>query len=147
LKGFMRSIAMYILIFVVIILLVQSMVEKPQQVTSISYSDLVVEIENDNVKSLNFIENEVEGVFKDGSQFSSYIPTLFYFSGAFYEIHLAERIENEEIEVTGEPVPPTPLWLQALPTIGMLVLLGVLWYVFISSPIKFKINEWICHIG
>jgi cell division protease FtsH len=133
LKGFMRSIAMYILIFVVIILLVQSMVEKPQQVTSISYSELVIEIQKDNVKKLTFTENEVEGVFKDGKEFTSYIPSLFYFSGAFHDNYLAEKIEAGEIEVIGEPVPPTPLWLQALPTIGMLVLLGVLWYVFMKQ--------------
>jgi cell division protease FtsH len=133
LKGFVRSIAMYILIFVVIIMLVQSMVEPPTQVTSISYSDLVVEIQNDNVKTLTFTENEVEGIFKDGKEFTSYIPSLFYFSGAFYDNHLVEKIEAGEIEVIGEPVPPTPLWLQALPTIGMLVLLGVLWYVFMKQ--------------
>lgn len=132
-KGFVRSIAMYILIFVVIIMLVQSMVEPPTQVTSISYSDLVVEIQNDNVKTLTFTENEVEGEFKDGKEFTSYIPSLFYFSGAFYDNHLVEKIEAGEIEVIGEPVPPTPLWLQALPTIGMLVLLGVLWYVFMKQ--------------
>ena len=132
-KGFVRSIAMYILIFVVIIMLVQSMVEPPTQVTSISYSDLVVEIENNNVKTLTFTENEVEGEFKDGKEFTSYIPSLFYFSGAFYDNHLVEKIEAGEIEVIGEPVPPTPLWLQALPTIGMLVLLGVLWYVFMKQ--------------
>ncbi|NLK65334.1 MAG: ATP-dependent metallopeptidase FtsH/Yme1/Tma family protein [Tissierellia bacterium] len=129
----MRSIAMYILIFVVIILLVQSMVEPPKQVASISYSELVVEIENNNVKTLTFTENEVEGVFKDGKEFTSYVPSLFYFSGAFYDNHLVEKIEAGEIEVIGEPVPPTPLWLQALPTIGMLVLLGVLWYVFMKQ--------------
>lgn len=132
-KGFVRSIAMYILIFVVIIMLVQSMVEPPTQITSISYSDLVVEIENNNVKTLTFTENEVEGEFKDGKEFTSYIPSLFYFSGAFYDNHLVEKIEAGEIEVIGEPVPPTPLWLQALPTIGMLVLLGVLWYVFMKQ--------------
>lgn len=132
-KGFVRSIAMYILIFVVIIMLVQSMVEPPTQVTSISYSDLVVEIENNNVKTLTFTENEVEGEFKDGKEFTSYIPSLFYFSGAFYDNHLVEKIEAGEIEVIGEPEPPTPLWLQALPTIGMLVLLGVLWYVFMKQ--------------
>lgn len=132
-KGFVRSIAMYILIFVVIIMLVQSMVEPPTQVTSISYSDLVVEIQNNNVKTLTFTENEVEGEFKDGKEFTSYIPSLFYFSGAFYDNHLVEKIEAGEIEVIGEPVPPTPLWLQALPTIGMLVLLGVLWYVFMKQ--------------
>jgi len=109
------------------------MVEPPTQVTSISYSDLVVEIQNDNVKTLTFTENEVEGIFKDGKEFTSYIPSLFYFSGAFYDNHLVEKIEAGEIEVIGEPVPPTPLWLQALPTIGMLVLLGVLWYVFMKQ--------------
>ncbi len=114
-------------------MLVQSMVEPPTQVTSISYSDLVVEIENNNVKTLTFTENEVEGEFKDGKEFTSYIPSLFYFSGAFYDNHLVEKIEAGEIEVIGEPVPPTPLWLQALPTIGMLVLLGVLWYVFMKQ--------------
>ncbi|MBP7222123.1 MAG: ATP-dependent zinc metalloprotease FtsH [Sedimentibacter sp.] len=129
----MRSIAMYIIIFVVIIMLVQSMVEPPEQATSISYSELVVEIQNNNVKTLTFTENEVEGVFKNDEKFTSYVPSLFYFSGAFYDNYLAEKIEAEEIEVIGQPVPPTPLWLQALPTIGMLVLLGVLWYVFMKQ--------------
>ena len=132
-KGFMRSIAMYIIIFVVIIMLVQSMVEPPEQAKSISYSELVVEIQNNNVKTLTFTENEVEGVFKNDEKFTSYVPSLFYFSGAFYDNYLAEKIEAEEIEVIGQPVPPTPLWLQALPTIGMLVLLGVLWYVFMKQ--------------
>ena len=132
-KGFMRSIAMYILIFVVIIMLVQSMVEPPEQAKSISYSELVVEIQNNNVKTLTFTESEVEGVFKNDEKFTSYVPSLFYFSGAFYDNYLAEKIEAEEIEVIGQPVPPTPLWLQALPTIGMLVLLGVLWYVFMKQ--------------
>ena len=72
-------------------------------------------------------------MFKDSKEFTSYIPSLFYFSGAFHDNYLAEKIEAGEIEVIGEPVPPTPLWLQALPTIGMLVLLGVLWYVFMKQ--------------
>ena len=132
-KGFMRSIAMYILIFVVIILLVQSMVEPSKDVTSISYSKLIVEIKNDNVKSLTFTDSQVKGVYKDDTQFTSYIPSIFYFSGIFYTEHLAEKVVAEEIEIIGEPVPATPLWIQALPTIGMLVLLGVLWFVFMKQ--------------
>jgi cell division protease FtsH len=124
---------MYILIFVVIIMLVQSMVEPPTQATSISYSELVIQIQNNNVKTLSFTESDVKGVFKDGQEFTSYVPTIFLFSGTFYDNYLAEKIEANEIEVIGEPVPPTPLWLQALPTIGMLVLLGVLWYVFMKQ--------------
>ena len=132
-KGFMRSIAMYILIFVVIILLVQSMVEPTNDVTSISYSKLIVQIKNDNVKSLTFTDNQVKGVYKDDTSFTSYVPTLFLFSGNFYDNYLAERVETEELELIGEPVPATPIWIQALPTIGMLVLLGVLWFVFMKQ--------------
>ncbi len=132
-KGFMRSIAMYILIFVVIIMLVQSMVEPTKDTQTISYSELVVQIESNNVKSLSFTENDVKGVYKDNTEFKSYIPTLFFFSGSFYDEYLAERIKAKEIEVIGEPVPATPIWVQALPTVGMLVLLGVLWYVFMKQ--------------
>ncbi len=132
-KGFMRSIAMYILIFVVIIMLVQSMVEPSADAQKISYSDLIVQIQDNNIKSLSFTDSEVKGVYKDGTEFTSYIPTIFLFSGSFYDNYLAEKIESKQIEVIGEPIPKTPLWVQALPTIGMLVLLGVLWYVFMKQ--------------
>ncbi len=132
-KGFMRSIAMYILIFVVIIMLVQSMVEPSADAQKISYSELIVQIQDNNIKSLSFTDSEVKGVYKDGTEFTSYIPTIFLFSGSFYDNYLAEKIEAKQIEVIGEPIPKTPLWVQALPTIGMLVLLGVLWYVFMKQ--------------
>ncbi|MEL7647822.1 MAG: ATP-dependent zinc metalloprotease FtsH [Sedimentibacter sp.] len=129
----MRSIAMYILIFVVIIMLVQSMVEPSQNVQDISYSELILQIQNDNIKSLSFTESEVKGTYKDGTEFTSYVPTVFLFSSSFYDKYLAEKVETGQITLEGEPVPATPLWVQALPTIGMLVLLGVLWYVFMKQ--------------
>lgn len=132
-KGFMRSIAMYILIFVVIIMLVQSMVEPSADTQSISYSELIVQIQNNNVKSLSFTESEVNGVYKDDTKFTSYVPTLFLFSSSFYDKYLSEKVESGAIEIIGEPVPTTPIWVSALPTIGMLVLLGVLWYVFMKQ--------------
>jgi cell division protease FtsH len=124
---------MYILIFVVIIMLVQSMVEPSADAQKISYSELIVQIQDNNIKSLSFTDSEVKGVYKDGTEFTSYIPTIFLFSGSFYDNYLAEKIEAKQIEVIGEPIPKTPLWVQALPTIGMLVLLGVLWYVFMKQ--------------
>ncbi|HHZ02147.1 MAG TPA: ATP-dependent metallopeptidase FtsH/Yme1/Tma family protein [Tissierellia bacterium] len=129
----MRSIAMYILIFVVIILLVQSMVEPTQDAQKISYSELILQLQNNNIKSLSFTESEVSGVYKDGTTFTSYVPTVFLFSSSFYDKYLAEKVEAGEIVIEGEKVPATPLWIQALPTLGMLVLLGVLWYVFMKQ--------------
>lgn len=124
---------MYILIFVVIIMLVQSMVEPSKDAQNISYSELIVQIQNNNIKSLSFTDSDVKGVYKDDTEFTSYIPTIFLFSGSFHDKYLVEKIEAKEIEVIGEPVPATPLWISALPTIGMLVLLGVLWYVFMKQ--------------
>ncbi len=132
-KGFMRSIAMYLLIFVVIIMLVQGMVEPKTDSQNISYSELIVQIKNNNIKSMSFTENEVKGVYKDDKAFTSFVPTVFLFSSNFYDKYLAEKVESGEIEIIGKPVPATPLWVSALPTVGMLVLLGVLWYVFMKQ--------------
>jgi len=114
-------------------MLVQSMVEPAKDAQSISYSELIIQIQNNNVKSLSFTESEVKGVYKDDTSFTSYVPTVFLFSSSFYDRYLADKVETGEIQLVGEPVPATPLWVQALPTIGMLVLLGVLWYVFMKQ--------------
>jgi len=124
---------MYLLIFVVIIMLVQGMVEPKSDSQNISYSELIVQIESNNVKSISFTENEVKGVYKDDATFTSYIPTIIILSSNFYDKYLAEKVESGGIEVIGKPVPATPLWVSALPTIGMLILLGVLWYVFMKQ--------------
>lgn len=129
----MRSIAMYIVIFVVIILIVQSMVEPTEQVQEISYSKLIVNIQSDNVKSLTFTDSDVKGVFKDDTEFTSYVPSAFIFSPIFYDKYLSEKVEKGEIDIKGEKVPPTPFWVQILPTVGMLVVLGILWYVFMKQ--------------
>jgi cell division protease FtsH len=133
LKGFMRSIAMYIVIFAVIILIVKSMVEPVAQVQQITYSELIVQVENENVKSLTFTESEVKGVYNDDTPFTSYVPSIFVFSSGFYDKYLADKVENGSIVIEGKPVPATPLWVQILPTLGMLVLLGVLWFVFMRQ--------------
>jgi len=124
---------MYLLIFVVIIMLVQGMVEPKSDSQNISYSELIVQIESNNVKSISFTENEVKGVYKDDATFTSYIPTIIILSSNFYDKYLAEKVESGGIEVIGKPVPATPLWVSALPTVGMLILLGVLWYVFMKQ--------------
>lgn len=132
-KGFMRSIAMYIVIFIVIILLAQNMIDPSSEDNKISYSELIVQIQNNNIKSLSFTESDVKGVFKDDSSFTSYVPTIFLFSSSFYDNYLMEKVETGEIVIEGEPVPATPFWVQILPTVGMLVLLGVLWFVFMKQ--------------
>ena len=123
---------MYIVIFVVIILIVQSMVEPAVQVPKITYSELIVQLKNDNIKSIILTDNEIKGVYKDDTDFTSYVPSIFVFSPSFYD-YLAEKVESGQLVVEGRPTPATPFWVQILPTVGMLVLLGVLWFVFMRQ--------------
>ncbi len=132
-KGFMRSIAMYIVIFVVIILIVQSMVEPSAQVPKITYSELIVQIKNDNIKSITFTDSEIKGVFKDNTAFTSYVPSIFVFSSSFYDKYLAEKVESGALVIEGQPTPATPFWVQLLPTLGLVVLMVVLWFVFMRQ--------------
>ena len=132
-KGFMRSIAMYIVIFVVIILIVQSMVEPATQVPKITYSELIIQIKNDNIKSITFTDSEIKGVYKDGTAFTSYVPSVFVFSSSFYDKYLADKVESGALAIEGKPTPATPFWVQMLPTLGMLVVLGILWFVFMRQ--------------
>lgn len=134
-KGFMRSIAIYIVIFVVIILIVQSMVEPPSQIQEITYSELIqaIQASPSKIKELVLTDSEVEGTYKDGTMFTSYVPSVFIFSPTFYERYLAEKVESGDIIIQGKPTPATPFWITALPTIGMLILLAVLWFVFMHQ--------------
>jgi len=62
LKGFMKSIAMYVVIFVVIVLLVQGMMEPAADIPNITFSQLIVQIKSNNIKSLSFTDSDVKGV-------------------------------------------------------------------------------------
>lgn len=55
------------------------MVEPTSTLQEVSYSDLIVNIQNDNVKSLTFTDSDVKGVFKDGTD----VPSVFIFSSSF----------------------------------------------------------------
>lgn len=124
---------MYIVIFVVIILIVQSMVEPSAQVPKITYSELIVQIKNDNIKSITFTDSEIKGVFKDNTAFTSYVPSIFVFSSSFYDKYLAEKVESGALVIEGQPTPATPFWVQLLPTLGLVVLMVVLWFVFMRQ--------------
>lgn len=132
-KDFMKSIAIYVVIFAVIVVIVQFVGGKPDEVKDIALSELIIQIEEENVASVSFRENEISGTFKDGSKYKTYIPTVILFSLNFYDKYLAEKVESNQIVMDGKEPPSSPFWLQILPTLGTVVLLGALWYVFMKQ--------------
>ncbi|HCX04325.1 MAG TPA: cell division protein FtsH [Clostridiales bacterium] len=131
-KKFAKGIGLYIAIFIVILLIVSLMSNTGVEPKEISFSELIVQLQNKNISSINFIENQVEGTLKDGTQFKSYVPNIVMLSD-IYNRYLAADVEAGVVTMEGEPVPETPFYIQLLPTIGMIALFAIFWFVFMNQ--------------
>ncbi|MBS4537575.1 ATP-dependent zinc metalloprotease FtsH [Clostridium sp. D2Q-11] len=128
-RKFFRGISAYLLIFVVIIFIVQLLYTGQNNIVELSYTDLRQEIADKNIKEITIIENKVEGTFddEDNTKFTSYIPDV--------EKEYKDELESldEGLEIEGEPDPGTPWFISALPTIFMVLIFVVFWFVFMQQ--------------
>ena len=131
-KKFAKGIGLYIAIFIVILLIVSLMSNTGVEPKEISFSELIVQLQNKNISSINFIENQVEGTLKDGTQFKSYVPNIVMLSD-IYNRYLAADVEAGVVTMEGEPVPETPFYIKLLQTIGMIALFAIFWFVFMNQ--------------
>lgn len=133
-KGFARSIAIYALLFAFIILIVNMLMKPSTKMQELTYSELVTQLEKDNVKTIKFVENNVTGTLKDNTGFKTYIPTVIFLTSDFYNKYISEKVESGSItKVDGAPVPETSIFVQLIPTIGLLVIMGVFWFIFMNQ--------------
>lgn len=132
-KGFAKSVAIYVLIFAFIILIVNTLVKPSDKIQALTYSELVTQLEKNNVKTIKFVENDVTGTLADGTEFKAYIPTIIILTSDFYDKYISEKVEKGLIKVEGEAVPETSFFIQMLPTIGIIVIMGIFWFVFMQQ--------------
>lgn len=133
-KGFARSIAIYALLFVFIILIVNVLMKPSAKMKDLTYSELVTELNKDNVKTIKFVENNVTGTLKDDTGFKTYIPTVIFLTSDFYNKYISEKVESGAItKVDGAPVPETSIFVQLIPTIILLVIMAVFWFMFMGQ--------------
>lgn len=127
-KKFFRGISAYLLIFVVIILFVQYFMAGQTEMVEFSYSKFKEEAAKGNIKEITLIENGVKGTLndEDKTEFTSYFPEI---QKEYYD----EVIEESGIEVTAEPNPGQPWYITALPTIFMILIFVVFWFVFMQK--------------
>ena len=131
-RKFFRGISFYLLIFIVIVLVVQLLSKNVEETKVIDYTQLIKEIESDNVKSITVVKDDtVKGKFKNDTAFTLTLPTS---SDKFVEEYLKTPIEEGRIkEVVGEQEPETPWLLQILPTIFLILVFIVFWFVFMQQ--------------
>lgn len=123
-----RSIVLYVLIFVAIYAMVQLYSGNIEQRTEIDYTHLIKYINSEQVKSITLAGNVVTGTLKDGTAFNSRVPDVTNFMNLINPYILANKIDFKSEAQAGPP-----WWVQILPSLFLIVVFVILWYVFMQQ--------------
>ncbi|MBV1756766.1 MAG: ATP-dependent zinc metalloprotease FtsH [Dethiosulfatibacter sp.] len=130
-KNFAKGISIYIVIFIVILLIVTMLSNQTVETVELTFTELVTQLEAKNVSQIKFVNNTVTGTLKDGTSFNSYVPDVALFS--VFDKYLADSVASGLVVMEGEPTPSTPFYIQMLPTILMIGLFAIFWFVFMNQ--------------
>lgn len=130
-RKFFRGISFYLVIFIALLVLVTLFTNDFEQPKTIQYVQLVNEIEQDNVKSITLVKDgTAKGELKDGSTFSMMLPIS---SDIFYSEYLKPLVDADKIDLIGEAEPETSWFITMLPTIFIVLMFVVFWFVFMQQ--------------
>jgi len=102
-----------------------------EPVTELDYTELVSNLNEGNIPRITSIGNTVEGEFTDGKKFSSILPEEV--RGTFYDYYVKDMVDSGQISYGAEQIPTTPWYIEILPTIMILVVFAVFWFVFMQQ--------------
>lgn len=132
-KKFFRGASFYILIFIIIVSIVQLYGKPAEEKIPLSYSELILELQKENVKELYIVENIIQGQLKTGDQtFEVYVPPVIR-SEALIEKYILPQVEAGILQVAGEPPAKTPWFFDILPSLFMILIFVVFWFVFMQQ--------------
>ncbi|MDF2673136.1 MAG: ftsH3, partial [Clostridiales bacterium] len=133
-KSFLKSASVWLLIMLAFLAALTFFETGNTKKTKISYTEMITEIEKNNLKniSVDIETSDVTGEYKDGTTFTANIGSIQTFQTYISDFNNKQSISNR---IAVEFIPPTrfPVWVSAVPNILMLVMLGVVWFIFIQQ--------------
>ena len=129
----LKGAGFYLLIFIIIVGIVQFSGNPTEQVDKLEFSQVYQELTDENILSIHFIsDTAVEGVIKDtNKKFTSYIPKEVM--GNKFADEVLDQAMDGKLVVGGEAKPSTPWFIDMLPTIILIFLMLILWFVFMNQ--------------
>ena len=96
-------------------------------------TEIVSKIKNDEVAEVTTQGAYITGKLndKDKTEFKTYLPKEFRFK--FYDNYLKAKVDNNTLKYNGKAEPTKPFYLEILPTLIILIGLGVLWFMFMRQ--------------
>lgn len=133
-KSFLKSASVWLLIMLAFLSALAFFETGSTKKSKISYTEMITEIEKNNLKNITVdIEtSNATGQYKDGKEFTANIGSIQTFQAYINDFNNKQVISNR---LPVEFIPPTrfPVWVSAVPNILMLVMLGVVWFIFIQQ--------------
>ncbi len=129
-KNVFKGATFYIFIFLMILVLVNFSQPQKQQDKKLDYTALQQALAKDKVESVKFVNHTVTGKLSDGTQFQSYVPPMVdkAFGDYVDALGMAGKLKIEGQEPVGRP------WIMdILPTIFMILVFVVFWFVFMQN--------------
>ena len=119
-------------ILLIAIIVIYSMVSTGDEAEGYNFSYLVNAIKSEEVREIEIYDKTAYATLVGGKKIEVDIPSYT----ALYET--CEREINQQIEaktlVVSTPRPAeTPWWLSLLPSLGMIILIFVFWFIFMNN--------------
>jgi len=131
-RKFFKGATFYILLFLVIFLIVQfAGGGNQQEIKDLTTTELINNIEGKSILQMEILDNNVvQGKLTDGTVFKTHVPDMIEqpFGNELYTV-----IKDSGLSLNSEPPMPTPWFVDILPTIFLVLLLVVFWFVFMQN--------------
>ena len=132
LRRFFKGISFYLLILIIIIFVVEMVGTDVDPVKEMDVTELVENLTTDKVESIKMVGNTVQGKLKDNTQFKTRLPEEM--RRTFYTDYLKDLVDSKAIiSYSAEPEPSTPWFIEMIPTILLLLVFVVFWFVFMQQ--------------
>ncbi|MDU7330407.1 MAG: ATP-dependent zinc metalloprotease FtsH [Finegoldia magna] len=132
-KKVTKSLAIYLVPIILIAFFVTMTQNNTLRTKYFTVNEMIVNVKKDNVKEIVARGNDIKGVLKDskGTPFRMYMPPEMW--EVFYNNYLKESVENNKIVLKTEKDPGKPWYVDIMPTILIIVGLGIIWFMFMNQ--------------
>ena len=132
-KKVTKSLAIYLVPIILIAFFVTMTQNNTLSTKYFTVNEMILNVKKDNVKEIVARGNDIKGVLKDskGTPFRMYMPPEMW--EVFYNNYLKESVENNKIVLKTEKDPGKPWYVDIMPTILIIVGLGIIWFMFMNQ--------------
>ena len=132
-KKVTKSLAIYLVPIILIAFFVTMTQNNTLSTKYFTVNEMIVNVKKDNVKEIVARGNDIKGVLKDskGTPFRMYMPPEMW--EVFYNNYLKESVEKNKIVLKTEKDPGKPWYVDIMPTILIIVGLGIIWFMFMNQ--------------